>query len=366
MSAPIRVLLVDDSAAMRALLRELLADYPDIAVVGEAADAYAAREKIKALDPQVVVLDVEMPRMNGLAFLENLMRLRPTPVVMFSSLTARGAQTTLQAFALGAVEVLQKPVSTDDAALRTAAETLAAALRTAARSRPRMRKAPPVAPGKFAGAVASARRVCLIGASTGGTEAIRELLAEWALPDLAVLIVQHIPAAFSASFAERLDRTSPLFVRHAVDGQALQAGHAYVAPGGWHMRVARAAGGYALQLDESPPVNRHRPSVDVLFDSVVPLAHDCAAAVLLTGMGNDGAEGMARLRAAGAHTVVQDEATSVVWGMPGAAVRLGAAEVVLPLGAIAGHLRDTVRPDNAGVASSRRPDSRYPEVRIPR
>jgi two-component system chemotaxis response regulator CheB len=366
MSAPIRVLLVDDSAAMRALLRELLADYSDIAVVGEAADAYAAREMIKALDPQVVVLDVEMPRMNGLAFLENLMRLRPTPVVMFSSLTARGAQTTLQAFALGAVEVLQKPASTDDAALRAAAESLAAALRMAARSRPRMRKAPPVAPGKFAGAVASARRVCLIGASTGGTEAIRELLAEWALPDLAVLIVQHIPAAFSASFAERLDRTSPLFVRHAVDGQALQAGHAYVAPGGWHMRVARAAGGYALQLDESLPVNRHRPSVDVLFDSVVPLAQDCAAAVLLTGMGNDGAEGMARLRAAGVHTVAQDEATSVVWGMPGAAVRLDAADAVLPLGAIAGHLRGTVRPENVGAASSRRPDSRYPEVRIPR
>ena len=228
-----------------------------------------------------------------------------------------------------------------------------------------MRTTTPVAPNKFAGAVASAHRFCVIGASTGGTEAVREVLAEWSLPDVAVLIVQHIPAAFSGSFAERLDRSSPLFVRHAVDGQALQAGHAYVAPGGQHMRLRRAAGGYALQLDDEPAVNRHRPSVDVLFESAVPLARDCVAAVLLTGMGNDGAEGLARLRTAGVHTIAQDEATSVVWGMPGAAVRIDAAEAVLPLGAIAGHLHATVRPEKGSAASRSGATDRYSEARIP-
>ncbi|WP_420426248.1 protein-glutamate methylesterase/protein-glutamine glutaminase [Algiphilus sp.] len=360
MSTPIRVLLVDDSAAMRALLRELLADTADINVIGEAADAYEARERIKALNPDVITLDVEMPRMNGLRFLENLMRLRPTPVVMVSSLTAKGAQTTLQAFALGAVEVLQKPSGTTNAELAAAKDELVRAIRAASKSRPRMRQAAPVSPNKFAGNIATASKFCLIGASTGGTEAIREVLANWRLPEVAVLIVQHIPPAFSASFAERLDRSSPLFVRHAVDGQALQSGHAYVAPGGLHMRMVRSRGGYGIQLDESPPVNRHRPAVDVLFDSAKTFKHDCVAAVLLTGMGDDGARGMEALHELGVFTIAQDEATSVVWGMPGVAVSLGAADRVVPLQYIAQTVADAARTRSSSSSLA----GRYSEKRI--
>lgn len=360
MSNAIRVLLVDDSAAMRALLRELLAEVPDIQVVGEAADAYEAREKIKALNPDVITLDVEMPRMNGLRFLENLMRLRPTPVVMVSSLTAKGAQTTLQAFALGAVEVLQKPTGTTDGELAAATQELIRAIRAASKSRPRMRQTPPGVPSKFGGTISTASKFCLIGASTGGTEAIREVLSNWRLPDVAVLIVQHIPAAFSASFAERLDRGSPLYVRHAVDGQALQSGHAYVAPGGLHMRMVRSRGGYGLQLDESEPVNRHRPSVDVLFESAKAFKRDCVAAILLTGMGDDGARGMETLHDAGVFTVAQDEATSVVWGMPGVAVSLGAADRIVPLHLIAQVVAEAAqqRPSSSSAVG------RYTEKRI--
>lgn len=361
MTTPIRVLLVDDSAAMRALLRELLAEVSDILVVGEAADAYEARERIKALNPDVITLDVEMPRMNGLRFLENLMRLRPTPVVMVSSLTAKGAQTTLQAFALGAVEVLQKPAGTTDGELAAASQELVRAIRAASKSRPRMRQTTTTAnPSKFSGTISTATKFCLIGASTGGTEAIREVLAHWRLPDVAVLIVQHIPPAFSASFAERLDRSSPLYVRHAVDGQALQSGHAYVAPGGLHMRMVRSRGGYGLQLDESAPVSRHRPSVDALFESAKTFRRDCVAAILLTGMGDDGARGMELLHDEGVFTIAQDEATSVVWGMPGVAVSLGAADRIVPLQLIAQVVAEAVnqRPSSSSHAG------RYTEKRI--
>lgn len=364
--AAIKVLVVDDSAVMRALLREMIREATDLEVVGEAADAFEARERIKALNPDVITLDVEMPRMNGLRFLENLMRLRPTPVVMFSSLTAAGAQVTLQAFALGAVEVLQKPAATTDAALAEAGERLRAALRVAARARPRARSALPThgdaSPKKMADGLATARRFCLVGASTGGTEAIRDVLSEWAVADCAVLIVQHIPAAFSAAFAERLDRNSPLFVRHATDGQPLQGGHAYVAPGGRHMRLARMAGGFCIRLGDDAPVNRHRPSADVLFESALDGVRDCFGAALLTGMGEDGARGLLQLREAGVSTVVQDEASSVVWGMPGSAVRLGAADKVLPLSGIAAHLAQLAarRPRSISDGSGRYNGTRMP------
>lgn len=339
----IRVVVVDDSMAMRAMVRLLLQDAPDIEVVGEAADPYEARERIKALNPDVITLDVEMPRMNGLQFLDNLMRLRPTPVVMFSSLTARGAAVSMQALALGAVEVLQKPGGSTQAELAQAAFALTRAIRAAAGSRPRRSGPAPdnaVAPvAKLTGEDAPlARRVICIGASTGGTEAIREVLQHWTLRDVAVLITQHIPAGFSTSFAERLDRHAPLRVHHAVDGDVLRCGHAYVAPGGMHLRMRGGREGFAATVSDDAPVNRHRPSVDVLFASATRHAAACAAAVLLTGMGDDGARELLRLRTLGVHTVVQDEASSVVWGMPGSAVRFGAADRVLPLDAIAAHL----------------------------
>jgi two-component system chemotaxis response regulator CheB len=343
-----RLLLVDDSPAMRALLRELLSSAADIEVVGEAGDPYEARERIKALNPDVITLDVEMPRMDGLSFLDNLMRLRPMPVVMFSSLTARGASASMSALALGAVAVLQKPRGTSDAELAESAAALIDAVRGAAQSRPRRKSdvaAVSTAPSKFPDTELPARRFCLIGASTGGTEAIRDLLAAWPLRDVAVLISQHIPPAFSAPFAERLDRHSPLHVRHAVSGRPLMAGHAYVAPGGQHLRLARAGTGYTLLLGDDAPVNRHRPSVDVMFESAVPYARDCVVAMLLTGMGDDGARGLLALREAGVRTLAQDEASSVVWGMPGAAARLGAVDEILPLDRMADALVTRISTD---------------------
>jgi two-component system, chemotaxis family, protein-glutamate methylesterase/glutaminase len=288
----------------------------------------------------VLTLDVEMPRMDGLTFLENLMRLRPMPVVMVSSLTAQGAEVTLQALELGAVDFVTKPALDVKAGLEAYAEMLRDKVRAAARARPRGRQGPgPV------GAVAARPRpfsttekIIAIGASTGGTEAIRHVLAAMPADASAIVISQHIPAMFSAPFAARLDRCSAMSVCEAQDGQQIVPGHAYVAPGDRHLLVARSGARYVCRLSDGPPENRHRPSVDVMFRSLAENAGANASAVLLTGMGEDGARGLLALRGQGARTCAQDEATSVVWGMPGAAVRLGAAEQVLSLDRIAEQL----------------------------
>ena len=348
LARPCRVLIVDDSAVVRQILSEILASDPAIEVVGTAADPLLARDKIKRLAPDVITLDVEMPRMDGLAFLENLMRLHPLPVVMISSLTERGADTTLQALALGAVDFVSKPKLDVSRGLQAYAEEIIEKVKAAARSRVRALVRMPVAPKLRLAAQAPAAprpsqfrttdRLIALGASAGGTEALRVVLEGLPADAPAVVITQHLPATFSSAFAERLDRHSAMAVREASDGEAVLPGHAYLPPGGRHLRVIRDGARWRCRVDDGPAVNRHKPAVDVLFQSVALSAGANAIGVILTGMGDDGARGLLQLRHAGAATLVQDEATSVVWGMPGAAMKLGAAEEALPLEKIAERL----------------------------
>ena len=336
---PVRVLVVDDSALVRQLMTELLGADPGIQVVGSAADPYIAREKIKLLSPDVLTLDVEMPRMDGLTFLRNLMRLRPMPVLMVSTLTQAGAQVTLDALALGAVDFVAKPKLDIERGLTDYAAVLVEKVKHAARARVARFASEPT-DARYDGPIGyrTTDRLLAIGASAGGTEAIREVLARMPADAPAIVIAQHIPAAFSGPFAERLNRHSRMTVLEASDNQPLLAGHAYVAPGGRHLRVVRSGARWLGRLGDDEPVRRHRPSVDVLFKSVAAHAGANASAALLTGMGDDGARGLLALRTAGANTFAQDEASSVVWGMPGAAVALGAADEVLPLSQIAHRL----------------------------
>lgn len=336
----IKVLVVDDSALVRQLMTQLLEQDPGIEVVGAAADPYIAREKIKQLNPDVLTLDVEMPRMDGLTFLRNLMRLRPMPVVMVSTLTERGAQVTLDALSLGAVDFIAKPKLDVARGLTGYADVLIEKVRHAARARVFASVPERAANDSATPAVAyrTTHRLIAIGASTGGTEAIREVLAQMPADAPATVIAQHIPGAFSAPFAERLDRHSRMTVIHVEREQELLPGHAYVAPGGRHLRVFRSGARWHCRLGDDDPVRRHRPSVDALFESVAEHVGSNASAALLTGMGDDGARGLLALRKAGAATLAQDEASSVVWGMPGAAVALGAAQDTVPLAQVAQRL----------------------------
>ena len=361
MVGPIRVLVIDDSALVRQILSEMLGAVSDIEVVGTAADPYVARERIKSLNPDVLTLDVEMPRMDGLTFLRNLMRLRPMPVVMVSSLTERGAEVTLEALELGAIDFVTKPKVDISHTLQDYADELAAKIRAAARVKVRALAQPlKVSPKLSADEVlppASARtrfrttdRILAIGASTGGTEAIKTVLLGLPPDCPGVVIAQHIPPGFSTAFAERMDRQTGLKVKEAEDGDQVLPGHVFIAPGDRHLLLVRDGARYVCRLNDGPPVNRHRPSVDVLFRSVARAAGTNACAALLTGMGADGAQGLKELHEIGVHTLAQDESSSVVWGMPGEAVRLGAASRVLPLEAIArGLLLGAAGPTPTGV-----------------
>lgn len=354
----VKVLVVDDSALIRKLLTAMLNEAPDIEVVGTASDPYIARERIKQLRPDVLTLDVEMPRMDGVTFLRNLMRLHPMPVVMVSSLTEKGADVTLDALALGAFDFVTKPKLDVQAGIALLAEELQEKVRAAART-PARALSQRAAAGRRAdshGALAGAPpgaapmhspmppprrhlrttdRLIAVGASTGGTEAIREVLCALPADAPGIVITQHIPPRFSAAFAKRVDSLAQIRVKEAEHGEVILPGHAYVAPGGFHLRVQRSGGRYLCQIGDDPPVNRHRPSVDVLFDSLADAAGPNVCAALLTGMGADGARGLLALREVGAMTLAQDRATSVVWGMPGEAVKLDAARAILPLGEIA-------------------------------
>lgn len=335
---------------VRQLLTEILDADPDIEVVGSASDPYVARDKIKRLHPDVLTLDVEMPRMDGLMFLHNLMRLHPLPVVMISSLTQRGADTTLQALALGAVDFVSKPTLDVQRGLRAFSEEITAKVKMAARARVCVPAAPRAAAAPAAGATAPALpaapaprfrttdRLIAIGASAGGTEALRVVMEMMPADAPAIVITQHLPATFSTAFAERLDRHSAMAVREATDGEAILPGHAYIPAGGKHLRVVGDGARWRCRIDDGPAVNRHKPAVDVLFHSVAQTAGPNAIGAILTGMGDDGARGLLALRQAGARTLIQDEASSVVWGMPGAAHRLGAAEEVVPLPKVAARL----------------------------
>jgi two-component system chemotaxis response regulator CheB len=349
----IRVLIIDDSALVRALLTRILAADEALQVVGTAPDAFVAREKIKALNPDVLTLDVEMPRMDGLQFLRNLMRLRPMPVVMCSSLTERGADVTLAALELGAIDFVTKPKVDVAHALETYAAELISKVKVAAVARVRPLFARPPAPNQAEMPdkprcelrFRTTDQIVAIGASTGGTEAIRQVLERLPPDAPGIVIAQHIPRAFSAPFAARLNASSQLTVEEATEGALILPGHAYLAPGDRHLLVERDGARYRCRLRDDAPVNRHRPSVDVLFRSVAEQVGQNAVGVILTGMGADGARGLREMRDKGAFTIGQDEKSSVVWGMPGAAVALGAVARLLPIEQIAQGL---VEPDDSG------------------
>ncbi len=339
MPAQVRVLIVDDSAVMRQILTQILSSDPGIEVVGTAADPYVAREKIMQLKPDVLTLDVEMPRMDGLTFLEKLMRARPMPVVMISTLTQTGCDVTLRALELGAVDFVPKPTIDTRSGIVESANAIITKVKTAAQARIQARSAP-VRPAVEISPIGfrTTYQMIALGASTGGTEALRTVLS--ALPANApgIVVVQHMPPGFTAAFANRLDGICAMSIKEAKDGDRVIQGQVLIAPGSFHTFIVRSGAEYKVRVTSDPPVNLHRPSVDVLFDSCAKHAGKNAVAALLTGMGDDGARGMRRMRDAGARTIAQDEASCVVFGMPRVAIELGGAEFVLPLHRIPGEL----------------------------
>ncbi len=334
----IRVLCVDDSALVRSLMVEIINSHSDMEVVAVAPDPIVARDLIKEYTPDVLTLDVEMPRMDGLDFLERLMRLRPMPVVMVSSLTERNSDITIRALELGAVDFVTKPRLGLRDGLLQYSDIIADKIRAAAMSRPRRRMAQAsatAAPKTLTGRFATTEKLIMIGASTGGTEAIRQVLEPLPSNSPAIMITQHMPAGFTRSFVQRLDSLCQVQVHEAEHGQRVLPGHVYLAPGGIaHMKLARSGANYVVELEDSEPVNRHRPSVDVLFNSAAEMAGKNAVGVLLTGMGKDGAQGMLAMKKAGAVTFAQDEASCVVFGMPREALMIGAADEAVPLSEI--------------------------------
>ncbi len=332
-----KILIVDDSALIRQILKEIFSRDSSLEVVGMAPDPYAAWEKIKTLQPDVLTLDVEMPRMDGLTFLEKLMRARPIPVVMISALTEKSCETTIRALELGAVDFVTKPRIDIKSGTVELADEIIAKIKTAARARLQLpeRGAEDSQAGlkTFAdrALLKSTHKVIAVGASTGGTEALREFLTALPPASPGVVIVQHMPEKFTRSFAERLDGLCQIRVREAQDGDSVLPGHALIAPGNYHMEVSRSGANYTARVFMGEPVNRHRPSVDVLFESCARSLGANAVGVIMTGMGNDGARGLLSMRRAGARTVAQDEATCVVFGMPKEAIALGAAEEIAGL-----------------------------------
>ncbi len=349
----IKVLIVDDSALMRALLTEIIGAEPGLEVVGSAPDPLVAREMIKTLNPDVLTLDVEMPRMDGLDFLRRLMRLRPMPVIMISSLTERGSQATLQALEIGAVDFVPKPRVDLGGGLAAYAEEICDKIRAAHGAHLRLpvvsAPAAPVAPRPMVrplaggGSRLAQDRPVFIGASTGGTEAIRDVLVGLPEDCPPILMVQHMPESFTPSFAKRLDSVSALTVKEAEDGERVRPGVAYLAPGHSHLSIRKSGGGLVCRLAQSEPVNRHRPSVDVLFQSAAEEIGKRCVGVILTGMGKDGAKGMLAMKQAGAWTIGQDQASCVVYGMPREAAVIGAVEEVAALPDIAGRILARLR-----------------------
>ncbi|CAD6878698.1 Chemotaxis response regulator protein-glutamate methylesterase CheB (EC 3.1.1.61) [Methylomonas albis] len=342
----IKLLIVDDSALIRQMLTQIFNEAGDIEVVGTASDPIIAREKIKALNPDVLTLDVEMPRMDGLTFLRNLMRLRPMPVVMISTLTEKGAEVTLDALALGAVDFVAKPKVDVSQGLRAYADEIVGKIRMAAQAKVKALETNRANVSAVSSVNETANigmkrhfktthKIVALGSSTGGTEAVKQVIKNLPRTAPAIVISQHLPLAFSASFAKHVDEASEMTACVASDGQLILPGHIYIAPGDQHLIVVRDGARYACRLNDGPPVNRHKPSVDVMFRSVAENVGSNAIGVMLTGMGADGAKAMLEMREAGATNIVQDEASSIVWGMPGEAYKLGAAHHVLSLEKIA-------------------------------
>ncbi|WP_370262176.1 chemotaxis response regulator protein-glutamate methylesterase [Limnobacter sp.] len=369
----IKVVVVDDSALIRNLMSKIINSQADMEVVATAPDPFIARDQIKKFNPDVITLDIEMPRMDGIEFLERIMRLRPTPVVMVSTLTERGADVTFRALELGAVDFVTKPKLDISQGMIHYANEITDKIRAAHAARNRLNRLPIkpvtpmtnaqpasadpvtglVAPGQpfdAASPVASVQalgnrfaateKLVLIGSSTGGTEAIRVILEQLPKDSPAILITQHMPAGFTKSFAERLNQICQITVKEAVHGERVLPGHAYIAPGDKHLLLGRSGANYTCQLSDAEPVNRHRPSVEVLFKSGQEVSPRNIVGIMLTGMGKDGAQAMADLKKAGSYNICQDEASSVVFGMPREAIALGAADEVVPLNQIAKRLLD--------------------------
>jgi two-component system chemotaxis response regulator CheB len=339
----IRVLIVDDSVLVQRVLTQIFSQDPLIKVVGVADDPYDAREKIKLLKPDVLTLDIEMPKMDGITFLKNIMRLRPMPVVMISTLTQKGAPSTLEALELGAVEYVGKPSADNpDLLAEYAVEIInkvkAASVANIRRLESQANRAPLaiIKPERIG--IGFGNTLITIGASTGGTEAIRELLMMMPSDSPPIMITQHIPPVFSASFAKRLDSLLPHDVHEASDGDKIMPGHIYVAPGDRQMELQVRGGNYYCKVYDGDRVNLHKPSVEVLFKSITRQCAKKTICIMLTGMGADGAQAMLEMKNAGSYNIIQDEESSVVWGMPGAAAALGAGDKILPLNKIADHV----------------------------
>jgi len=340
----IKVLIVDDSALIRSVMTEIISSQPDMEVVGTAPDPLVAREMIKKTNPDVLTLDVEMPKMDGLEFLEKLMRLRPMPVLMVSSLTERGSEITMRALELGAVDFVTKPKISIQSGMLEYTELIADKIRIVSRARVRTR-AQVVADSKqqqsgnlpaLRSPLISSEKLIIVGASTGGTEAIKNFLMKMPADCPGILIAQHMPEGFTKSFAKRLDSLCQISVSEAAGDERILPGHAYIAPGHSHLLLARSGANYITKLNQEDPVNRHRPSVDVLFRSAAQYAGKNAVGVILTGMGKDGAAGMLAMKEAGAHNFAQDEASCVVFGMPKEAIAIGATHEVAPLNDLSG------------------------------
>jgi two-component system chemotaxis response regulator CheB len=338
----IKVLIVDDSALIRSVMTAIISSQSDMEVVGVAPDPLVARDLIKQTNPDVLTLDVEMPRMDGLDFLEKLMRLRPMPVVMVSSLTERGSEITLRALELGAVDFVTKPKMSIQSGMREYTDMIADKIRVASKARIKPRVLSSIAAGSggsdalpmIRNPLTSSEKLIIIGASTGGPEAIKDFLIRMPPDCPGILIVQHMPEGFTQSFARRLDALCKISVKEAQHGERILPGHAYVAPGHSHLTLARSGANYVTHLDQGPPVNRHRPSVDVLFASAAKFAGKNAVGVILTGMGKDGARGMLEMKDAGAYNFAQDETSCVVFGMPREAIAVGAAHEIGTLNAL--------------------------------
>lgn len=365
----IKVLVVDDSALIRNLMSKIINSQRDMETIATAPDPFIARDQIRKFNPDVITLDIEMPKMDGIEFLEKIMRLRPTPVVMVSTLTERGTDVTFRALELGAVDFVTKPKLDISQGMINYANEITDKIRAAYAARFRLNRLPPKPVAQVQPAIndpvtgmvvpaeavatkptpannalgnrfAATEKLVLIGSSTGGTEAIRVILEQLPKDSPAILITQHMPAGFTKSFADRLNQVCSITVKEAVHGERVLPGHAYIAPGDRHLSLGRNGANYICQLSDSEPVNRHRPSVEVLFKSGQEISPRNIVGIMLTGMGKDGAQAMADMKKAGSYNICQDEASSVVFGMPREAIALGAADEVVPLNQIARHLLD--------------------------
>jgi two-component system chemotaxis response regulator CheB len=340
MAGKISVVVVDDSALIRSLLKEIINTAGDMECVATAPDPLVAREVIRALSPDVITLDVEMPKMDGLDFLERLMRLKPTPVLMISSLTEQGSEVALKALELGAIDFVSKPKFDIASKIDEYSEEIREKIRMAAKAKVKCLMREPITPSHTADAVLAknagrpllkSEKLIIVGSSTGGTEALKDFLMPMPPDAPAILIAQHMPESFTKSFANRLDSLCKISVKEAVHGERILPGHAYIAPGHSHLMLGVSGANYICELSQAPPVNRHRPSVDVLFRSAANIAGRNSVGVILTGMGKDGAQGMLEMQQAGAHNFAQDEASCVVFGMPKEAIAVGGVHDIVPL-----------------------------------